>query len=118
MTPSFVETSDRVALIGTPGGSRIITMVLLAVLDFYQDKNADEIVNAGRYHHQYLPDEISYEAGVFDDALLAALHKLGHKTKALDSEYGNMQVIIMDKNTGKLDAASDGRGIGSAIVLD
>ena len=86
MTPSFVETSDRVALIGTPGGSRIITMVLLAVLDFYQDKNADEIVNAGRYHHQYLPDEISYEAGVFDDALLAALHKLGHKTKALDSE--------------------------------
>ena len=118
MTPSFVETSDRVALIGTPGGSRIITMVLLAVLDFYQDKNADEIVNAGRYHHQYLPDEISYEAGVFDDALLAALHKLGHKTKALDSEYGNMQVIIMDKNTRKLDAASDGRGIGSAIVLD
>ena len=117
MTPSFVETSDRVALIGTPGGSRIITMVLLAVLDFYQDKNADEIVNAGRYHHQYLPDEISYEAGVFDDALLAALHKLGHKTKALDSEYGNMQVIIMDKNTRKLDAASDGRGIGSAVIL-
>lgn len=117
MTPSFVETSERIAIIGTPGGSRIITMVLLGLLDFYQNKTAHEIVNAGRYHHQYLPDEISYEAGVFDQAMLAALQKLGHKTRVLDSEYGNMQVIIMNKKTRELDAASDSRGIGSAIIL-
>ena len=117
MTPSIAETRDRIAIIGTPGGSRIITMVLLGVLDFYQDKSADEIVNAGRFHHQYLPDEISYEAEVFDEALVAALEKLGHKTRVMDYEYGNMQVILIDKKTGQVDAASDGRGVGSAEVL-
>ncbi|GMR00702.1 MAG: gamma-glutamyltransferase [Gammaproteobacteria bacterium] len=117
MTPSIVETRDRTAVIGTPGGSRIITMVLLAILDFYENKSADEIVNAGRFHHQYLPDEISYEPGVFDESLVKALQELGHKTRALDDAYGNMQVIVLDKKTGKLEAASDGRGIGSAKVL-
>lgn len=117
MTPSIVETRERVAVIGTPGGSRIITMVLLGVLDFYENKSADEIVNAGRFHHQYLPDEISYEPDVFDESLIAALNKLGHKTRALDSTYGNMHVIIMDKKSGRLEAASDARGIGDAEVL-
>ena len=117
MTPSIVETQNRIAVIGTPGGSRIITMVLLGILNFYENKNADEIVNAGRFHHQYLPDEISYEAGVFDESLVNALQKLGHKTKVLDNTYGNMQVIVLDKKTGQIEAASDGRGIGSAKVL-
>ena len=117
MTPSIVETQDRIAVIGTPGGSRIITMVLLGILNFYENKNADEIANAGRFHHQYLPDEISYEPGVFDESLIIALQKLGHKTKALDNTYGNMQVIVQDKKTGQVEAASDGRGIGSAKVL-
>jgi gamma-glutamyltranspeptidase/glutathione hydrolase len=117
MTPSIAETRDRTAIIGTPGGSRIITMVLLGVLDFFDNKSADEIVNAGRFHHQYLPDEISYEPGVFDDELVAALQQLGHKTREMDYEYGNMQLIIIDKKTGEIDAASDGRGVGSADVL-
>ncbi len=117
MTPSIVETQNRIAVIGTPGGSRIITMVLLGILNFYENKNADEIVNAGRFHHQYLPDEISYEPGVFDESLIIALQKLGHKTKAMDNAYGNMHVIVLDKKTGQVEAASDGRGIGSAKVL-
>lgn len=117
MTPSIVETRDRIAVIGTPGGSRIITMVLLGVLEFYENKTADEIVNAGRFHHQYMPDDISYEPGVFDEALVGELQALGHKTRALDSTYGNMQVIVLDKKSGRLEAASDARGIGSAEVL-
>lgn len=117
MTPSIAETNDRTVVIGTPGGGRIITMVLLGVLNFYDNKSAEEIVDGGRYHHQYLPDEISYEADVFDEALVAALHKLGHKTNALDSDYGNMQAIVIDKASGRVDAASDRRGIGQAIVL-
>ena len=117
MTPSIAETRDRIAIIGTPGGSRIITMVLLGVLDFYDKKSADEIVNAGRFHHQYLPDEISYEPGIFDDELVDALQQLGHKTRAMDYEYGNMQLIVIDKQTGDIDAASDARGVGSAEVL-
>jgi len=117
MTPSIVETQNRIAVIGTPGGSRIITMVLLGVLDFYENKNADEIVNAGRFHHQYLPDEILYEAGVFDESMVNALQKLGHKTKVLDNTYGNMHVIVLDKKSGQIEAASDGRGIGSAQII-
>ena len=117
MTPSFAETRDRIAVIGTPGGSRIITMVLLGILDFYENKSADDIVNDGRFHHQYLPDEISFEPGVFDESLVESLHKLGHATRELDSDYGNMQVIVIDKKTGRIDAASDERGIGSAQVL-
>jgi len=117
MTPSIVETRDKIAVIGTPGGSRIITMVLLGILDFYRNKNAAEIVNAGRFHHQYLPDEISYEPGVFDEARVKALRALGHKVRELDSEYGNMHIILMDKKTGKVQAASDARGIGRAVVI-
>lgn len=117
MSPSIAETRDRIAIIGTPGGSRIITMVLLGVLDFYENKGADEIVNAGRFHHQYLPDEISYEPDVFDDELIDELQQLGHITRAMDYEYGNMQLIIIDKKTGGIDAASDRRGAGSAEVL-
>jgi len=117
MTPSIAETQERIAVIGTPGGSRIITMVLLGIFNFYDNKNANEIVNAGRFHHQYLPDEISYEPGVFDTAQLDALQKLGHKTKVLSNNYGNMQLIVLDKKTGEMQAASDARGIGSAQVL-
>jgi gamma-glutamyltranspeptidase / glutathione hydrolase len=117
MTPSIAETHDRIAIIGTPGGSRIITMVLLGVLDFYENETAGEIVNAGRFHHQYLPDEISYEPGVFDDELVEKLQALGYKTRELDNDYGNMQVIVVNKKTGELEAASDARGIGSAMVV-
>ncbi len=114
MTPSIAETGERVVIIGTPGGSRIITMVLLGLLDFYANKNADEIVNAGRFHHQYLPDEIAYEPGVLDKALVSELQSYGHKTKALKNQYGNMQVIVIDKKTGRAQAASDNRGVGEA----
>jgi gamma-glutamyltranspeptidase/glutathione hydrolase len=117
MTPSIVETEGRVAIIGTPGGSRIITMILLGVLDFYDNKSAEEIVNAGRYHHQYLPDEISYEANALDKKVLVMLESLGHRTREMNGDYGNMQLIIVDKKTGMVDAASDRRGVGSARVV-
>jgi len=117
MTPSILETKQKVAIIGTPGGSRIITMVLLGMLGFYDGQAADEIVNAGRFHHQYLPDEISYEPGALDEELVSELEALGHKTREMDYEYGNMQLIIVDKESGEIDAASDGRGVGSAEVL-
>ncbi|NOQ90585.1 MAG: gamma-glutamyltransferase [Gammaproteobacteria bacterium] len=116
MTPSFAETADRSVIIGTPGGSRIITMVLLGLLDFYDKRTADEIVNNGRFHHQYLPDEVSFEPDVFDSKQLDELHQLGHKTRALNSSYGNMQIIVSNKKTGELDAASDGRGVGRAQI--
>ena len=52
-----------------------------------------------------------------EEELETALQKLGHQTRELDSDYGNMQVIVLNKKSGEMQAASDGRGIGSAEVL-
>lgn len=117
MSPSFLETGDRVAILGTPGGSRIITMVLLSVLDFHGGGDAQSMVKLGRFHHQYLPDKISVEPDVFDKKVIAALTAMGHQVEELDSAYGNMHVVIADKKTRRVEAASDPRGAGSAEVL-
>ena len=116
MTPTFLETNDRIAVLGTPGGSRIITMVLLATLEFHNGGSAERMVNLGRYHHQYLPDRIFFEPDVVSDAEASALLELGHEIEKLDSTYGNMHVVVMDKKTGELDAASDRRGSGKAGI--
>lgn len=117
MSPSFVETDDRVAILGTPGGSRIITMVLLAALDFHKGASAEQMVKLGRFHHQYLPDKIFYEPGVIGEKVKSKLMKLGHALEELEGEYGNMQVVIMDKKSKKSEAASDPRGGGKATVI-
>jgi gamma-glutamyltranspeptidase/glutathione hydrolase len=116
MTPAFVHTPDKSLISGTPGGSRIITMQLLGMLEFLRGGNADDIVSLPRFHHQYSPDQISFEDNAFDTTTQEALKNLGHELKQMSYRYGNMQTIIVDHNTGKLDAASDPRGIGSAVV--
>lgn len=117
MSPSFLETNDRIAILGTPGGSRIITMVLLGLLDFHQGAGAEHMVGLGRFHHQYLPDKVFYEPGVLNEKVKSSLKKLGHTLEELDGEYGNMQVVVVDKKSGKSEAASDPRGVGKAIVI-
>jgi len=103
-------------VIGTPGGSRIITMVLLGILDFIGGKSAEHIVSAPRYHHQYLPNSIQIESTGFSSTEQEALTDYGHELKVLSRQYGNMQVITVDKQTQTLEAASDPRGEGLAIV--
>ncbi len=117
MSPSFIEMGDRIAVIGTPGGSRIITMVLLASLDFFEGKNAEQIVSAGRFHHQYLPDKLFFEADVLDSATQSLLQKKGHHVQLLDNDYGNMQVVIVNTADHSVEAASDPRGIGYSQVI-
>lgn len=116
MTPTFLETADRIAVLGTPGGSRIITMVLLAALEFHQGAAAEEMVNRGRFHHQYLPDKLFFEPDVLSVPVLKSLLEHGHETEMSDSTYGNMHAIVVDRKTGQLDAASDYRGVGKARV--
>lgn len=119
MSPTFLETDDRLAVIGTPGGSRIITMVLLGSLGFYEGKSADEIVNLPRFHHQYLPDHIQYEKGIFDSETIDSLQEKGHELLENSGTWGNMHIVIKNKKTGELSAASDKRGIGkSAVMVD
>lgn len=116
MSPTFLETENRVAIIGTPGGSRIITMLLIAALEFHENKTAENIVNAPRFHHQYLPDQIEFEASVLTEPQQQKLQQLGHTLKENKSTWGNMQVVIWNKKSKFMEAASDKRGIGKSWV--
>lgn len=116
MTPTFVESDRGVAILGTPGGSRIITMVLLGILDYADGNGPDSWVALPRYHHQYLPDHIQYEPDALDASVIQALEARGHRLKLLGSDYGNMQAIYWDYASGRVEAASDPRGIGAALT--
>jgi gamma-glutamyltranspeptidase/glutathione hydrolase len=116
MTPTFVETEQGVAVLGTPGGSRIITMVLLAILKLEQGEGPEAWVEIPRFHHQYLPDEIQHEPGALSPAEQERLIFLGHRLHPLQQRYGNMQALYWDRQSGKVSAASDPRGGGSAVV--
>lgn len=116
MSPTFVTGQDRVAILGTPGGSRIITMVLLGILEFAQDKGPEAWVNRPRFHHQYLPDILYYEADAFHADEAFALEALGHQLKQSDSTWGNMQAVLWDKKRQQVEAASDPRLEGLATV--
>jgi gamma-glutamyltranspeptidase/glutathione hydrolase len=116
MSPTFVEDADGVAVLGTPGGSRIITMVLLAILEMAEGKGPDAWVVQPRFHHQYLPDEIQFEAEALNDDMRRRLIDLGHTLQPATQSFGNMQALYWNKTTGELTAASDPRGTGMAEV--
>ncbi len=116
MTPTFLETEKSVAVLGTPGGSRIISMVLLAALDFAKGKEPDSWVNLPRFHHQFMPDVLEYEKSALTDEEINALKQLGHQLKEVPMPYGDMQAVLLNKFTNSLSAASDKRGEGRAQV--
>ena len=116
MSPSFVESDDAVALIGTPGGSRIITMVMLGMLEHFDNNPVNDWVGRSRFHHQYLPDVIQHEPNTFSAAEINALESKGHTLKNIGREYGNMQAILWNKKTGSVTAASDPRAFGEAKI--
>ncbi|MDB6086203.1 MAG: gamma-glutamyltransferase [Gammaproteobacteria bacterium] len=116
MAPSFVETPKGLMIIGTPGGSYIISMVLLGTLDYLDGMSAAEVVQDPRYHHQYLPDVVDYEKGALSENEIAQLKAMGHALKEGSRRWGNMEVITWDYATGKVEAASDPRGEGEGLV--
>lgn len=117
MTPTIVDSKLSKAVLGTPGGSRIISMVLLSILEYRDGFKPDTWVSIPRYHHQFLPNKIQFEKGAFSFELKKQLIKKGHELKELNRLYGNMQAILLDKNSGKVWVASDPRGEGSALLL-
>jgi len=116
MSPSFVETPTGLMIIGTPGGSYIISMVLLGTLDYLDGLSAAEIVKDPRYHHQYLPDVVEYETGAMSVTEISQLRAEGYTLQEGARQWGNMQVITWDNATGKVEAASDPRGEGEGLV--
>jgi gamma-glutamyltranspeptidase / glutathione hydrolase len=116
MTPTFVETPKGVMILGSPGGSYIISMVLLGSLNYLDGMTATDIVRYPRYHHQYLPDEVEFEPGALSDSELKDLQAKGHTLTVSSRQWGNMQVITWDYASGKVEAASDPRGEGAGLV--
>jgi gamma-glutamyltranspeptidase / glutathione hydrolase len=115
MTPTFVEKPDGVMVLGTPGGSYIMGMVLLATLDWLDGMPPEELIKKGRYHHQYMPDMLSFEPGAFSDEEKATLQKYGHQLRE-SRQPGNMQIVTGDYRTGEVKAVSDPRGVGAGVV--
>jgi len=116
MTPTFLDDGNHVAVLGTPGGSRIISMVLLAALDFAKGNEPDSWVQVPRFHHQFMPDVVEYEKGAITANELTGLAAMGHQLKEARYNYGDMQAVQWNKTTHQLTAASDRRGEGRAVV--
>jgi len=117
MSPTFLVGEDRRAVLGTPGGGRIITMVLLGILDFMQGNGPESWVALPRFHHQYFPDEISSEPGAFTAEQIEALEALGHTVTVRSRVWGNMHGVLWDLDSGEVSAGSDPRWpSGKAIV--
>lgn len=116
MTPTFLENDSHVAVLGTPGGSRIISMVLLAVLDFAQGNGPESWVNIPRFHHQFIPDVLEYENNALSTDEIAGLTAKGHLLKQTRYRYGDMQAVSWNKKSRLLDGASDRRGVGRTMV--
>jgi gamma-glutamyltranspeptidase/glutathione hydrolase len=128
MTPTFMESKDKVAVLGTPGGSRIITMVLLGILGYDAGLSAREVAALPRYHHQWLPDVIEAESGTFTAEVAQALQAMGHTLKLPPEEaeggrgsshvWGNLQTVEWDRTNNTLQGGSDPRNsVGKAAVL-
>ena len=112
MSPTFVEDDRGVLVLGTPGGSRIISMVLESILDYVDQPEVElkRVVGMPRFHHQYLPDRIEFEPGGFSDDWIEALKAKGHVVEPGRRKWGNMQAVFRDQKTGRIETASDPRG--------
>jgi gamma-glutamyltranspeptidase/glutathione hydrolase len=117
MSPTFIESDERIAILGTPGGTRIISMVLLGILDFADGQLPESWVDLPRFHHQFKPDRVTFEENAFNAQEQQAMLARGHNLRVSRRSYGNMQAIMWDKRTNYVYAASDKRGEGSAMVI-
>src|ERR1017187_1679162 len=120
MTPTIVLRKDALKegklflVLGSPGGPTIITTVaniLIGVVDFALD--IEEAVNAPRFHHQWLPDQILVEDRLSPDTM-NLLRSKGHKLN-VEHFWGDGECIMIDPKTGERLGASDGRNNGKAV---
>lgn len=114
MTPTFIEYNDRVAILGTPGGSRIPGMMLTTLLSVLDADELAQALAAPRFHHQYLPDAVETEPEYFGSDRARQLRARNHIVTSTGRNYGNVQIVVWEKTAGRVMAASDPRGGGSA----
>lgn len=117
MTPTVVLKDGKLFLVlGSPGGPTIITTVanvLMGVVDY--GLNIQEAVNAPRFHHQWLPDEIKMEGVGFSPDTVHILRGMGHQVNFERDYWGDAECIAIDPKTGERLGASDVRNDGKAL---
>ena len=117
MTPTIVEKNDKLYMtLGTPGGSTIITSVLQTILNVHEfGMTMQEAVDAPRFHHQWLPDEIRMEPNAFDKKLVKQLEILGYSINEKDSPViGKVDgILVLDDNS--YEGGADYRGDDTAV---
>ena len=115
MTPTIIEKDDKLFMvIGTPGGSTIITSVfqtILNVIDY--GMGMQEAVDSKKFHHQWLPDVLAVEENTLSDKLSNDLTQIGHKI-VKRSSLGRMDCILV-KEDGSLEGGADKRGDNIAL---
>lgn len=117
MTPTIMVSPGKVALLGAPGGSRIITQVLLGILGFDAGLTAQQVAALPRFHHQWLPDVVSAEPGALDAGTVATLQAMGHTVNAGEDSWGILQAVEWDRRANVLRGGTDPRNeVGKAAV--
>jgi len=117
MTPTIVLKDDKpYIIIGSPGGSTIITTVLQTILNCIDFKmNIQEAINAPRIHHQWMPDTILCEQSALTNRTRNELIRMGYNLKEGDIKLGMAEGIMIDYKKHIIYGASDQRGTGSAV---
>ena len=115
MTPTILLRDGQLSFVtGSPGGPTIISAVLLSVINWMRlGMDAQAAINAPRFHHQWLPDEVALEKE-FSPAFEQALNARGHATKRR-GHIGLVNAVAIDAQTGERLGAADPRDHGSAI---
>jgi gamma-glutamyltranspeptidase/glutathione hydrolase len=110
MSPTIIAKDGKLFMVtGTPGGRTIINTVLQTILNVIDyGMNAQEAVDFGRMHHQWLPDRISYEEHGFSPDTIAILKKMGHAVQQ-GGNQGADQVIVVNQADGWLEGGLDRR---------
>ena len=119
MTPTIVEKNGKLSMIvGTPGGSTIITSVLQTVLNVYEfGMSMQEAVTAPRFHHQWLPDVVTFEPERFDYEFIKKLQAKGYDIKeAYTRIIGRVDAIHLSEDQ-KITTGADPRGDDKAVLL-